>query len=826
MSAAVALRRLVSRLRARPDSEHEMSLNRLGFALVILACQAILSPPDPEAAWFAVLLWGGLSLGVFLHLMLRPGISAPRRAVALLLDIGFLSWYLHIGGEAHALFIAIYLWVVFGNGFRFGLAWLRAAMAATLAGFGAVVLTTPFWREQPHLSIGLLVGFVVLPLYAGVLIRKLSDARRAAEAASQAKSMFLANVSHELRTPLNAIIGMGALLRDTRLDADQRDMMRTIGTAARSLLELIDDILDLSRIEAGRMPVRIEAFDLPELMAEVRSLVAAQARLRGIRVGLHIAAGTPARIAADRRHLHEILVNLAGNAVKFTETGGVSIAVRGEPAGLGRARLCFEVSDTGMGIAPDAQQRIFESFAQADPTIIARFGGTGLGLAICRRLAALMGGSIGLDSAPGAGSTFRVELEAGALDTPLEPPRLPGATVLLLAGDEAAAGLLPALGALGLSAKRAASFAEAAREAEEQGWPLLADARLVPGAGTPGGPGLAPPSWPEIPLLLLGAVPPGALPRGPDRWAASVLPRDPSAAQLALALRAACLARGEPAETAPGAAEAAAETPSRRLRVLVADDNAVNRKVAARILERAGHAVALVPDGEAALEALSAAAEKGPDFDLVLMDVNMPVLDGIEATKLLRFERLGHPSRIPVLGLTADATPETKARCAEAGMDGCVTKPVEPAQLLQAITGVLPKPVPRPAAEVEELVRHPRFRPAPPALDMGTIGQLETLGGRGFVAEVAADFLREGAEALRLVGDAAAAGDTAALRTNAHALGSIAANIGARALQAACSATQRLDQRTLVARAGSEAEAIAAEFERVREALRELRGAA
>jgi two-component system sensor histidine kinase RpfC len=193
---------------------------------------------------------------------------------------------------------------------------------------------------------------VVLPLYAGELIRKLSDARAAAETASQAKSLFLANVSHELRTPLNAIIGMSALLRDSRLDAGQRDMVHTVGVAARSLLELIDDILDLSQIEAGRMAVRIEEFDLPDLLAEVRGLVAAQAQARGIRIGLHLAAGTPARLRADRRHLREILVNLAGNAVKFTELGGVSVAVRAERVAEARLSLRFEVSDTGIGVAP------------------------------------------------------------------------------------------------------------------------------------------------------------------------------------------------------------------------------------------------------------------------------------------------------------------------------------------------------------------------------------------------------------------------------------------------------------------------------------------
>jgi two-component system sensor histidine kinase RpfC len=745
MSAAARLRpglarQAFARLRGRPDSEHEMSLNRLGFGLLLLGCQALIPPPDPWMALVSVALWSAASVGVFLHILARPGISAPRRIAALVLDIGFLSWYLHIGGEAHSAFFAIYLWIVFGNGFRFGLVWLHASMGVALLGFAAVFATTPFWHQQPHLALGLIGGLVVLPLYAGALIRKLSDARAAAETASQAKSLFLANVSHELRTPLNAIIGMSALLRDSRLDAGQRDMVHTVGVAARSLLELIDDILDLSQIEAGRMAVRIEEFDLPDLLAEVRGLVAAQAQARGIRIGLHLAAGTPARLRADRRHLREILVNLAGNAVKFTELGGVSVAVRAERVAEARLSLRFEVSDTGIGVAPDAQQRIFESFTQADPGIVTRFGGTGLGLAICARLVALLGGRIGIESAPGAGSTFWFTFDAEPVPSP-EPRPLPeGAAVALLLADDLAARLAPMLAALGLVPRRVDGFA-AAVAAAEGGAVVVAEAALLPGAASGGIAGavaaLASPAWPALPLTLVERSPADVLPRDATRWASGSVAADCTGADLSLGLRIAGLARRPASDTgwdAPAgdgaAGPEAGGAAGRRLRVLVADDNAVNRKVAARILERAGHAVVAVADGEAALDALEAASlGEAAGFDLVLMDVNMPVLDGIEATKLFRFASLGQPRRLPVLGLTADAMPATRARCIEAGMDGCLTKPIEPDRLLEAIERLVPPPA---GGEVSELASHPRFRPAPaPALDPAAIGRLEALGGPG-----------------------------------------------------------------------------------------------
>ncbi len=813
----------LAHLRGRPDSEHEMSFNRLGFALLLLACQPLFPPPDPVVALKLVLVWAALSVGVFLHILARPGISGPRRLAALALDVGFLSIYLHIGGEAHAAFFPIYLWVVFGNGFRFGLQWLRIAMGVAVAGYLAVIATTPYWHEQPHLSAGLLGGLIVLPLYAGVLIRKLSDARGAAEAANQAKSLFLANVSHELRTPLNAVIGMGALLRDSRLDPGQREMVTTIGVAARSLLDLIDDILDLSRIEAGRMPVRVEAFDLAELLGEVRSLVAAQAQARGLRLGLHVAGGTPARVVADRRHLREILVNLAGNAVKFTEAGGVSIAIGPEEAGEGRVGLRFEVSDTGIGIAPEAQQRVFENFTQADPGIVTRFGGTGLGLAICRRLVGLLGGTMGLDSAPGAGSTFWFTIEAYPAGEAATRPAV-GAVVLLATG-RAAVDLQSGLGGLGMRAQRAASFEAAVALARESGCALLAEAFLVPGATEPGGLALAPPAWASVPIVLVGPSA-AALPRGPARWAAATVTPNAAIAELSVALRVAAAQGMLTAGIAEPVAEEPAASPGPGLHVLVADDNPVNRKVAARVLDRAGHSAQLVTDGDAALDALEAAAAgTARRIDLVLMDVNMPGMDGIAATKAWRFMSLDGGRRIPILGLTADASPETQARCIEAGMDGCLVKPVEPAQLIEAMHGLLPPG--QPAAEIADLSRHPRFRPAvPPALDEAAIERLRGLGGAEFLTELAADFLREGTEAMRRMAQAAAAGDPGLFRDAAHSLASLAANIGALPLHAACSAAQRLGRAEFAVRGRTETEAIGAEFERVRGALGELRGAA
>jgi two-component system sensor histidine kinase RpfC len=281
-------------------------------------------------------------------------------------------------------------------------------MLVGVPGFAAVIWATPYWQANPHLAGGLLAGLFVLPLYTATLIRKLETAKQQAEAASRAKSMFLASVSHELRTPLNAIIGLSALLEDTITEPEQHDMVRTIGSSGRSLLALITDLLDFSRLEAGRTPAAVVDYDLHELLHRVRSMLSVQAREKGLELSIHASARTPYRLRGDARHIQEILLNLAGNALKFTAEGGIVIAVHATALESDRARLRFEVSDTGIGIAPEARERIFESFTQADETIIDRFGGTGLGLAIVKHILARHHARLAVESRLGEGADFIV----------------------------------------------------------------------------------------------------------------------------------------------------------------------------------------------------------------------------------------------------------------------------------------------------------------------------------------------------------------------------------------------------------------------------------
>ncbi len=813
------------RLHLPPDREHEMAINRLIAGVFVLGFNVFADTdgwldPGWHLAAPALYLGGGLLLLV--HMMIRPVTAPWRRVAALALDVGSVSFEMHIGGAATAWLYPAYLWTIFGNGFRFGARYLLAAMFAAVAGFGLVIAATPFWTRQPSLAAGLVIGMLILPLYALALIRRLSQARQQAEEASQAKSMFLASVSHELRTPLNAIIGMGALLDSSNLDLDQRDMSQTIMASARSLLGLIDNILDLSRIEAGRMPpAAMTDFDLAQLLGELRRMLLPQARAKGLRLNVHVAARTPLALHGDVRRLQEILLNLASNAVKFTESGWVTIAVDAPAQDASGVQLRFEVSDTGIGIAEDARGRIFESFTQADETIIRRYGGTGLGLAITQKLVLLLGGQIGLDSKLGAGSNFWFTLPFARREETegrTETGRLDGTRCFFLVGRrEIAAPLLGRLVDRGATVELVdPSRLGAADAAAAASYGCL--------VGFARGPAAQAHTFEELRARdALGLVElrdqpfDGLPPPGQRELISTILTTPVGEAALQTALRVCEAVREE--DGATQAPEAAPAEVVAGLAVLVADDNRTNQKVLTKILERAGHRVLLADDGEQALDVMGE-----EPVDLAILDVNMPGMGGIEATKLYRVTALGRP-HLPIIALTADATPQTRQRCLEAGMDACLIKPIEPAVLLASIAGLVARG--REAASetdresaVTAIAAHPRFRAVQmPLADANTLASLASLGGEDFLRELIDEFLSDTRTLLAELRQSAAARDATAFRAQAHALRSGSANVGAARLAALCEPWQTISAEQLAAAGAQHVAQLEAEIDRAADAL-------
>jgi signal transduction histidine kinase/DNA-binding response OmpR family regulator len=495
--------------------------------------------------------------------------------------------------------------------------------------------------------------------------------RREADAANRAKSRFLAMVSHEIRTPLNGILGMSDL--DTRLTPEQATYARAVKSSSEALATLIEDVLDFSKIEAGRLELEFAAFALRPLTEEVIELLAPRAHAKGLEIAAFVAESAARCFIGDRVRLRQILLNLVGNAVKFTESGGVAVEVEATPHGA----LTFRIRDTGIGIAPDVQARIFEEFEQAEGGTSRRFGGTGLGLAITKRLVAAMGGAISLDSAPGRGATFTCTMTLPPVDDiNADAPHLAGKTVLVVAPGPVEGPLLARqLSAWGATARIVSSVTAAEEPLRTDGF----DAVIVDGAIGRGEleriGNLLRPSERRVIVLIS--------PRERDELPAH---RNAGYAYLVKPVRAASLA------ARIGAARPATTTttPPRRpahalsLAVLVAEDNEINALLARHLMTRLGHRPVMAATGGEAVDAFLAALDSETPFDLVLIDLHMPGMDGIEAARRMRAAE-PDDRRTPIIALTADADPEMRDACLAAGMDGFVTKPLDRDRLNAAL---------------------------------------------------------------------------------------------------------------------------------------------
>ena len=531
-----------------------------------------------------------------------------------------------------------------------------------------------------------------------LLVRELEVARRRAEDAARVKSDFLANMSHEIRTPMNAVMGMTDLALGTDLSAEQRGYLTTVKVSARALLDLVDDILDLSKIEAGKLELDRVEVDVRETVEDAIKVLAVRAGQKGLELACRVSPAVPSALLGDPGRLRQVVLNLAGNAIKFTERGEVVLDAEVASEDDDDVWIRFAVRDTGIGVPADKRDQIFAPFTQADSSTTRRFGGSGLGLAIATQLVELMGGTLAVDSEVGRGSTFhftaRFERVRGAAEPAVArpvPADLSGAHVLVV--DDNATNrriLCEMLGNWKMWPSASTGAADALhvlRQAQAAGRPfqlLLSDGQMPEMDGFMLAEAVKrDPQLRSLPMILLtSAGRPGDAARCRKLGIAGFLTKPVKQSELFDAM---ALVLGGAQAKAPekAASPPAARARRKALRVLLAEDNPVNQQVASRILEKRGHTVVVVPDGRQAVEALvPGAAER---FDVVLMDVQMPVLDGLDATVAVRAREAGGSTRVPIVAMTAHAMEGDRERCLAAGMDGYVTKPVEADRLIDAV---------------------------------------------------------------------------------------------------------------------------------------------
>ncbi len=765
-----------------------------------------------------------MSAAIAVHVLMQPGDSMFRRVAAILIDVGTLTYLLLIGAEHSAPLYFFYLWIIIGYGFRFGRRYLFVALAMTLSGFAIVICVAPYWHDELGLSIGLWVGTLLISIYFNVLVGRLFRALDQANIANLAKRQFICAVSHELRTPLNAMIGMLDLLKTTRIDSEQKEMLDCMTTTSQVMLSQIEDVLDFSKIEAGKMSVERMDFDLYRLVYSIHAMFRYRVNPLAIDWLIQIDPDVPVMLNGDPHHLRQILVNLVGNAVKFTEQGRIALRLKCLASSDAGVRILFTVSDTGIGIAKSVQGRIFDSFTQADESVARRYGGTGLGTTICKQLVELMAGRIGFWSEPGKGSDFWFELDfrQAQSQTPAGAALLAEVPVLLVGQSPEFPELATEIAS---QCRVAPTIAEGIGDAVE----VLVYANLI---GKP------------IALVLIHSA---LLPEESiDEWVVRTsnelrhlraaarechfvvallpsqgIPAD-SAAELAIAagffstlpwqerrgalaqlLHAAKLACGnELLPTVMSAPEAAVPSVAAQeirrvasndgLDVMVVEDNPTNRRVLQKILERAGHRCVLAKEGEEALDLIG----KHP-VDVIVLDMNMPGMYGTEVVRLCRLMG-GRTATTPIMMFSANVTPEARDECLRAGANAFMPKPIQVdaflktlqklvsiSQTSQSVSVIKPASSARGFAGIAE--------PSEPVLDLQVLETLEKVSrDLAFLDNLIAEYITESRRLLGVLEESIELNAEQGIKEALHALRGSALSIGATSMKMMCKRIERL----------------------------------
>ncbi|MCG8083394.1 MAG: ATP-binding protein [Candidatus Thiodiazotropha taylori] len=789
-----------------PDRESEQSIVRLIIALVMVLyiVYVYLYVPSESASALVplALLYTLCSLIIIMVIAWKPLVFTVRRTITMSFDVSMITLAMWIGGETTSMLYVFYLWISLGNGFRFGTPSLYFTSTLSTLGFASVILISDFWKQQPVLGIGLLLGLLITTLYVALLLLRIEREKKRAEASSKAKSRFLANMSHEIRTPLNGVVGMTDLLARTPMGLEQREIMSTIQASAETLLNLIEEILDFSKIEAGKVEVRLADQDLSELTDSVISMMKPTADTKGIELNCWIDLDISPVIKTDPKLLRQILINLLNNAIKFTDQGGIVLKVTPYTSGEGEdrvPRLMFEVIDTGIGISETQQKRIFEWFEQGDDSATRRYTGSGLGTTITKQLVELLDGTIGLESRLGEGSRFWFQIPAITSDNPIDVERFQDARVLLFTDllsekQDLLDGLQEWQLDVNVYTNLSEGFLELLNAVKvkepydiailDETHSDLPDEELVHTIR-------AEQSLDDLELVCVTDY--SANLQNENRLchegfsAVVTTPITPEKVRHVLQY---ALKRKSSSNLPPRIFTSAEHSIAKHARILLAEDNPINQKVVKKILELQGHQIEVVSHGQDAIELL-----KNETFDLAILDLQMPDIGGIDIIKAYRLMEKQEPV-IPFIILTANATREAAEECEAIGVEAYLTKPVRSAHLLDVVKEILGGDATEVITDtvIDLPIRAANQEKSGRILDVDTLKGLESLSkDPHFMSHLADSFLHDSEALMGAMRDAIELHDARRFKDCAHALADNASGIGAYSLMTICASASRIE---------------------------------